>query len=261
MFNIIEIDNFNFKNLFNNLSLEIKENTFYTISGSNNCGKTTLMKILNNDIKGNFDNIKIFNKNINDFKIDEYSKMVQTIFPTEILFFDNNLEDEIFYLSTNTKEENEFINFLIRNLKLKKVLRKDKTQLLKKEKILYQLLIALLNKPKLLLLDNIDKYFTKKELDNLFNFLKMYKEKYGLTLLITTINLEISLYTDFIYIIEQGKIALNGTPFNVLQKDNTINKIGLSLPFMIDLSVKLRDYELVDELETDIDRMIDKLWN
>ena len=89
----------------------------------------------------------------------------------------------------------------------------------------------------------------------------MYKEKYGLTLLITTINLEISLYTDFIYIIEQGKIALNGTPFNVLQKDNTINKIGLSLPFMIDLSVKLRDYELVDELETDIDRMIDKLWN
>ena len=89
----------------------------------------------------------------------------------------------------------------------------------------------------------------------------MYKEKYGLTLLITTINLEISLYTDFIYIIDQGKIALNGTPFNVLQKDNTINKIGLSLPFMIDLSVKLRDYELVDELETDIDRMIDKLWN
>ena len=82
MFNIIEIDNFNFKNLFNNLSLEIKENTFYTISGSNNCGKTTLMKILNNDIKGNFDNIKIFNKNINDFKIDEYSKIVQTIFPT-----------------------------------------------------------------------------------------------------------------------------------------------------------------------------------
>ena len=70
-----------------------------------------------------------------------------------------------------------------------------------------------------------------------------------------------TLYTDFIYIIEQGKIALNGTPFNVLQKDNTINKIGLSLPFMIDLSVKLRDYELVDELETDIDRMIDKLWN
>ena len=130
-----------------------------------------------------------------------------------------------------------------------------------KEKILYQLLIALLNKPKLLLLDNIDKYFTKKEINNLFNFFKMYKEKYGLTLLITTINLEISLYTDFIYIIDQGKIALNGTPFNVLQKDNTINKIGLSLPFMIDLSVKLRDYELVDELETDIDRMIDKLWN
>ena len=30
---------------------------------------------------------------------------------------------------------------------------------------------------------------------------------------------------------------------------------------MIDLSVKLRDYELLDEIEMDKDRMVDKLWN
>ena len=30
---------------------------------------------------------------------------------------------------------------------------------------------------------------------------------------------------------------------------------------MIDLSVKLRDYELVDNIEIELDRMIDKLWN
>ena len=29
---------------------------------------------------------------------------------------------------------------------------------------------------------------------------------------------------------------------------------------MIDLSVKLKDYELLDDVELDIDRMVDGLW-
>ena len=74
-------------------------------------------------------------------------------------------------------------------------------------------------------------------------------------------NLELSLYTDSLYIINEGKVALEGKPIDILQKDNIINKIGLTLPFMIDLSVKLRDYDLIDEIETDLDRMIDVLWN
>ena len=42
--------------------------------------------------------------------------------------------------------------------------------------------------------------------------------------------------------------------------DNIINKIGLNIPFMIDLSVKLRDYDLITDIETDYDRMIEALW-
>jgi hypothetical protein len=30
---------------------------------------------------------------------------------------------------------------------------------------------------------------------------------------------------------------------------------------MIDLSVKLKDYDLLDEIELDKNRMVDKLWN
>ena len=50
-------------------------------------------------------------------------------------------------------------------------------------------------------------------------------------------------------------------PQNIIIKDNVLNKIGLKLPFMVDLSVKLQDYNLIDSLELDTDRMVDKLWN
>ena len=55
------------------------------------------------------------------------------------------------------------------------------------------------------------------------------------------------------YIISKGKILLEGLPLEVMKEENILNKIGLSLPYMADLSVKLIDYDLLDNIENDID--------
>ena len=61
-------------------------------------------------------------------------------------------------------------------------------------------------------------------------------------------------------IINKGKIALKGEPLRVLDKDNVLNKIGLEVPFMIDLSVKLKDYQLVNKIILNQEEMIEELW-
>ena len=78
----------------------------------------------------------------------------------------------------------------------------------------------------------------------------------------TTSNLEDTINCDYIYVIDNNVIAVEGKPIEVLQKDNILNRIGLELPFMIDLSVKLRDYDLIDDIDINmnIDRMVDILW-
>ena len=48
MKSIVNIKNLNYKP-FDNFSLTIKENSFISISGPNNSGKTTLMRILNGE--------------------------------------------------------------------------------------------------------------------------------------------------------------------------------------------------------------------
>ena len=60
--------------------------------------------------------------------------------------------------------------------------------------------------------------------------------------------------------LHNGEMILEGEPLDVLQNDNILNRIGLEVPFMIDLSVKLRDYELISDIELDQDRMVDILW-
>ena len=76
----------------------------------------------------------------------------------------------------------------------------------------------------------------------------------------TVSNLEDSLFGDYLYIIKDSEVVLSGEPIKVLENDNIINKTGLELPFMIDLSVKLRDYELITNIETDMDRLVNILW-
>ena len=88
----------------------------------------------------------------------------------------------------------------------------------------------------------------------------MLKTIKNLTIVYTTDNLEETVNSDYLYILSSGEIILEGAPLKVLEKDNILNKLGLDLPFMIDLSVKLKDYDLIDSIEQDMDRMVDILW-
>lgn len=247
---IIEIDNLQYGHILNNINIQIK-NKNIMISGPNNCGKTTLIKILDRKISAK-GTIKINEKDINDYKIEEYSKIVQSVIPGEIIFFENTLEEEI-----NITEDTKY---LIEELKVKRLLSKNTSTFTIKETILSQLLLALNNKPQILLLDSISNYFTKKEYENIMNFLQTYQESNNLTIIQTSIHLEDSLNSDYLYIINNGEIALEGKPLEVLMNDNIINKIGLNLPFMVDLSVKLKDYDLLDKIILDKDRMVNELW-
>lgn len=244
----------------NNLDISIEKNTISTFSGANNCGKTTLIRILSKLLDCESE-ITLENKKISDYKLEEYNEIVKSVIPKEITFDEINIEEELYnkcYLEY--KEKEQIINYIIKGLKIKKILTKDIKTLNSREITLTQIAIALINKPRLLLIDSLDIYFNLEDQKTIINFLKDYISTYGLTVVITTTDLEISLETNYLYIIDKGDLVLSGAPQEVLQKDNVINKIGLNIPFMIDLSVKLRDYDLITKLETDYDRMIEALW-
>lgn len=241
--------------LFDNLSIEIKENDFVTVSGPNNCGKTTLLRILNREIITDND-ILVFNNDINMYRIKDYSEIVQCIIPEEESFQEETLEEELLLYSLDKKEIEE----VLKGLKCKKLHKKKFASMNKKEILLSQLIITLVQKPQILLIDQLSTILEEKETIEVLKYLNSYREKHNITILYTTLNLLESLETDQLYIINNGKIDLSGKPIDVLQQDNKINKIGLKIPFMIDLSVKLKDYELIDEVELDKHRMVDMLW-
>ena len=106
----------------NNLDISIEKNTISTFSGANNCGKTTLIRILSKLLDCESE-ITLENKKISDYKLEEYNEIVKSVIPKEITFDEINIEEELYnkcYLEY--KEKEQIINYIIKGLKIKKIL-------------------------------------------------------------------------------------------------------------------------------------------
>jgi len=247
MTKIIKINNLNYS-IFNNFSISFNKDELTTISGSNRSGKTLLLKIISGKVflKGD---IEINNKNINDYSNQEIYNLVGYISKEELSFNYDNVLNELKYITSKTTE-------VIKKYSLEKIKNKDIKDLKLSEKIYLSLIINILRGKEILLIDNVDNYLREDEMLDLITVIKDYHK----TIIMTINNLNYSLESNQLYILKSGSIILKGEPKEVLKHDTTINKIGLDLPFMYDLSIKLKDYNLLGDIELNMDRMLDKLW-
>ncbi len=253
---IIEINDLSLPYSFQNFNIDFELNKFTVISGPNNCGKTTLIRVLTGQIKTEY-TVKIMDYEMECYKLSDINKTVKAIINNEYIFKYDTVIEEIWSYTTKNKKE---ITEIIKKYKLTKYKNSNPNNLSNFNKLKLELLINLIQEPKILLLDDILIDLVQKEKEEIINIIKEAKSD-GLTIIMSSSNLSDSIEADYLYIIDNNVIVLEGKPLEVLQNDNIINKVGLELPFMIDLSVKLRDYDLIKDIELDIDRLVNKLWN
>ena len=92
--NIIEIIGLTYKDIFNDFSIGLEENKFITIAGPNNCGKTTLLRMLDNQIDIN-NTITMYDIKLEDYKLTDLHQILKVIIPGEINYVTNTLEEEL----------------------------------------------------------------------------------------------------------------------------------------------------------------------
>lgn len=261
---LLEINNLKYKNIFEDISFQIKSGQFITVSGGNNCGKTTLIRILSGQFEVK-EAIKLLGTYVEEYPQNLWKEITGTIIPQdnpEFLF--DTVEEELNYvihLFKKTEEDKkETYKEIIKKYKLTKFQKKDPNMVPIFIKIKMLLAEKMLATPQILFLDDICQELEEKEQEEFIKLLRTLQLETKIAIIMTTSNLNISLESDYLLVINDGKILLEGEPLTVIEKDNTLNKIGLDLPFMVDLSVKLRDYNVVDKIELNMDRMVDTIW-
>lgn len=257
---IIKIKKLSYKTILNDINLSFYENKINYISGSNKCGKSTLMRILNGDIIS-CGQVFYNGVDINKMSYYEFNKTVGSVLTLDYDFTFTTVKEEILYkidqLNIDRKEHQKRYKWILTLLSLKEETEKNITDLDENQKLKLLTALQLVKRPKILLLGNIFTYIKKKEQESFFSLLKKVE---NLTVIVSSNDLLSCLYSDYLHLFHKGKLILSGKTMAVLKKDSMINKLGLDLPFMIDLSLKLKYYNLVEDIELDMNRMVHQLW-
>lgn len=265
---IISIQNMTFSyednKLFNKFNLDVKKGDFLTLVGPNGSGKSTLIRIILGFIKTS-GKIIINNLEMNDLNVKKIVSNIGVVFenPDNQFVAETVMDDIAFSLENKNMDKvniKKSVLEIASFLGIEDILNKEPHSLSGGQKQLVALASALVSKPNILILDEAFAMIDNNTRNRIYSILKELNKKEKLTIINVTHDMDESIYGNRIVALSKGKVKLDGKTLDVLKQERELTKLGLSLPFMVDLSIKLKYYGLVDEIILDMDKMVDILW-
>ncbi len=225
------IKNFDEQSVIKNISFKVKKNSIVGILGKNGAGKTTLLGMLLGLITPTKGDVYIFGKNLKLNK-EEILNEINFQSPYVDLPKKMTVEQNLCFYSRlyGIKNFNIVIETLANELKVKELLKKNYGSLSAGQKTKVNLCKALLNQPKLLLLDEPTASLDPETSIFIRNYLLEYQKKTNSSILITSHNLnEVQTMCSNIILLKSGEIVSQGNIKKVLKKYNYKTLIELFL--------------------------------
>ena len=249
--NYISVNNLNIKYnnkvLFNNISFNIQKGSMNSIVTPSSKGKTTLLNIISGRYPS--ENVKIDNKLLDNkikskiFYIDCYNSFFSKTIMQELLLVSNNILKIKKYL-----KEFNLLEFIKQSPNQLNYVQMQKLNIIK----------ALLKKSEIILLDNIFSYFDNYSKIEFIGLLKKYQYEKNITIVYTTNNIQDTIFSDRIIIIEKD-ILYNGNIENIYLNDKLIKKSNLNIPLENELLEKLKLYNIIDNVTYTIDEVVNQI--
>lgn len=244
--------------IFKGLTFSLKKDKTLSIIGASGSGKTTLLKILSGELDFLGD-VRINDKKISKIDFQKLDLDIAVVYK-DYNFVCKTVKDELVYYLKKAFVQIEEVKRRIKDLNdffdIKDLLNKSVQDLTISDRVLIKILALALLKPSYLAIDNLltDLYPRTKVL--LLNYLNSN----NILLINVTSDMEEVLYTDYVLCLYDGISAIDGKTLDVLGNERILKRLGFSLPFMVDLSLQLKDYGLIDKVYLNKESMVKDLW-
>jgi len=249
--NILKLQNvyFNYqknKNNFfiNNVNLEIQSGDFITIVGANGSGKSTLLKLLANLLHPQKGEIFFNNKNIKSYKIKEISQNIAYVQQSVATYLPFSVSEIIKmgrtpylnWFGNETTNDKDLVWQAMERVEIAHLAENGINQVSGGEAQRAFIARALVQEPKILLLDEPSAHLDLHHQLSIYNLLKKFNIETGMTIIIVSHDLNLSgFYSEKTILMNKGDIVLNDKTKNVLTKEN-INKY-----FRVNSKVEIND--------------------
>ena len=228
MIKALELKNINKK--FNetvaldNIHLEINDGEFFSLLGPSGSGKTTCLKVIGGFEQPDSGNVSLFNENVTD--IPPFKRNVNTVFQDYALFPHMNVEENVCYSLKIKKipkiEQESQVEEILSIVKLTGYEKRKPSELSGGQRQRVALARSLINKPKILLLDEPLGALDLKLREQMQIELKNLQRQFQITFIYVTHDQQEALsMSDRIAIFNDGKIEQVDTPDNIYKNPKT----------------------------------------
>lgn len=258
MGNILKIKNLNYKNILKDISLNLDENSFNVLIGPSGSGKSILVKCIVGLLKYEgfiyIDNKLIDSKNIYELRKNFGIMLDNSFLEDESVLY--NIMYPLINLKYDLESARKEVYSIAKSLDIEDLLLLNVKDLSISKRKLVSLSRTLISKPRILIIDDsfdeLDNSYRKK----IINYLKGITS----TVIFVTNNEEDILLSDKVIIINDGKIISHIDMKKAIEDERLFTKNNLKLPFLVELSHKLKDYNLIDDVILDTKEMVDVIW-
>ena len=223
--NIIEIQNldksFGEIHAVNNLSFKVKRGELFAFLGVNGAGKSTTISIMCGTL--NKDNGKALIDGMDiDSQMSNITKEIGVVFQNsvldKVLSVKDNLISRASLYGIYGRDANSRILELAELLDFKDLLNRTVGKLSGGQRRRIDVARALLHKPQILILDEPTTGLDPQTRKTLWDVINNCRKKQNMTVFLTTHYMEESSDADYVIILDNGKIAVEGTPLELKNK-------------------------------------------
>ena len=258
---IIEMDNVSYsypgnealKNIYavKDLSLRVEEGEFIAILGHNGSGKSTTAKLMNAILKPSSGKIYICGKDMSDEKITdgdiyEVRKNVGMVFQNP----DNQIigqivEEDVGFgpenMGIETKEIWQRVEESLKAVGMYEFRKFSPNKLSGGQKQRVSIAGVIAMHPKCIVLDEPTAMLDPQGRKEVIRAIRALNDVEKITVILITHYMEEVIYADKVYVMDKGKVTLQGTPREVFSKVDELKALRLDVPQVSLLAHELRE--------------------
>lgn len=248
----------------NDVSFSVNKGQYVTIIGHNGSGKSTLAKLIIGLLKAQSGDVIIEDVTLDESNVYEVREKIAIVFQNpDNQFIGATVRDDIAFGLENKQVKSEAMNDIIMRYAsetdMADYLDHEPTKLSGGQKQRVAIAGALAMAPELLVLDEATSMLDpkgRKEVNELVG--KLHKES-QMTILSITHDIEEVSMSDFVIVMNDGKIVLNGTPEEILMQTNTLVDMALDVPFSVKFYNAMMAVGITLSTPYDLEGMVDEL--
>lgn len=230
------------------VTVEIEKGSFTGIIGHTGCGKSTLVQHFNGLLRPEQGQIWVDGQLMTDKNVSELRKKVGLVFqyPEYQLFEETVFKDVAYGIRKEALSEEEKRNHILEALDIvgidAELAERSVYDLSGGQKRRVALAGIIVMNPDYLVLDEPAAGLDPAGREEMLRYLKRLQAERGTTIVLVSHSMEdIARMADYIYVLNDSRVALSGTVAEVFRNEERLNKIGLAVPQITLLWNRLRN--------------------